>query len=109
MIKKIIIGNKEYTMKASAYTQFAYRDLTGRSLLKDLQNFQGINTDEVNTIDILSETLLDIAFVLANEGNPTEVSNKIDFIKGIDNLFDNPKWIEEVVTLAASPLYTGKN
>ena len=38
-MKRIIkIGNKEYEMKSSAYTQFKYKNDTGRKLLEDLQN-----------------------------------------------------------------------
>ena len=37
-MKKIItISGKEYTMKSSAYTQFKYKNDTGRRMLQDLQ------------------------------------------------------------------------
>ena len=39
MRKNIKIGNKEYEMSSSAYTQFKYKNDTGRSLLKDLTEF----------------------------------------------------------------------
>ena len=45
MQKKIKIGNKEYLMSASAFTQFAYKNETGRSFLKDIkQSLLQINT-----------------------------------------------------------------
>ena len=37
MEKIIRISNKDYKMKASALTQFSYKNETGRSFLKDLQ------------------------------------------------------------------------
>ena len=37
-MKKIVkICDKEYTMKSSAYTQFKYKNDTGRNLLNDIQ------------------------------------------------------------------------
>ena len=35
-MKKIVkIGNTEYSMKSSAYTQFKYKNDTGRKMLED--------------------------------------------------------------------------
>ena len=106
-MKKIIkIDNKEYEMKSSAYTQFAYKDLTGRSLLKDIQNIANIADkieDDMSLIDSITEPLLDISYVMIEEANDTQFKSKEDFYKNIENIFDDYAWINEVITLAINP------
>lgn len=46
MRKVIKIGDKEYSMKASAYTQFKYKNDTGRSLLCDIQSLSDLQNLE---------------------------------------------------------------
>lgn len=109
-MKKIInIDGKDYTMKSSAFTQFAYKNLTGRSLLKDIQNIielSGKVEQDFSVIDELTEPLLDVCYVMIEEGDSTQVKTREDFIKGIECLFDenNFTWINEVITLAMSPI-----
>lgn len=107
-MKKIInIDGKEYEMKSSAYTQFAYKNLTGRSLLKDIQNIIGIADkigDDMSLIDDITEPLLDISYVMIQEANQDQVKTKEDFYKSIDSIYDNNEWIQEVITLAINPL-----
>ncbi len=46
-MKKIItIDGKEYEMKSSAYTQFAYKNLTGRSLLSDISDISKLTEED---------------------------------------------------------------
>lgn len=107
-MKKIIaIDGKDYTMASSAYTQFAYKNLTGRSLLKDLDKITKLSSEidkDLSILDEVTEPLLDIAYVMIEEGDATQVSNKEDFIKGIESLFDDFNWIFEVIALAVNPL-----
>lgn len=107
-MKKIItIDNKEYEMKSSAYTQFAYKNLTGRSLLKDIQNISNIADkiqDDMSVIDEITEPLLDISFVMIQEANQEQVKTKEEFYKGIDSMYDDNTWIQEVITLAINPI-----
>ena len=110
-MKKIInIEGRDYTMKSSAFTQFAYRDLTGRSLLKDLENITKIAKDEetiqndISELDKITEPLLDIAFIMIQEGDPNQVISKEEFYKSIDSVYDNFDWILEVISLAINPL-----
>ena len=107
-MKKIItIDGKEYEMKSSAYTQFAYKNLTGRSLLKDIQNISNIADkiqDDMSVIDEITEPLLDISYVMIEEANKDQVKSKEDFYKGIDSIYDNQNWIQEVITLAINPI-----
>lgn len=107
-MKKIIkIDGKEYEMKSSAYTQFAYKNLTGRSLLKDIQNISSIADkiqDDMSLIDEITEPLLDISFVMIQEANQEQVKTKEEFYKSIDSMYDDNAWIQEVITLAINPI-----
>lgn len=107
-MKKIIkIDGKEYEMKSSAYTQFAYKNLTGRSLLKDIQNISNIADkiqDDMSLIDEITEPLLDISFVMIQEANQDQVKTKEEFYKGIESMYDDNAWIQEVISLAINPI-----
>lgn len=107
-MKKIIkIDGKEYEMKSSAYTQFAYKNLTGRSLLKDIQNISSIADkiqDDMSLIDEITEPLLDISFVMIQEANQEQVKTKEEFYKSIESMYDDNAWIQEVITLAINPI-----
>ena len=107
-MKKIInIDGKDYTMKSSAFTQFAYKNLTGRSLLKDIQKITelaGKVENDYSVVDDLTEPLLDVAYIMIDEADNTQVKTREDFIKGIDNLFGSFDWVNEVVLLALNPL-----
>ena len=86
-MKKIIrICNKDFTMKSSAYTQFAYKDETGRSLLHDIERFQNIDiSNAVEAMDDMSETLLQIAYVMIEESDDVnKPTNFIDFLKQLE-------------------------
>lgn len=107
-MKKIIrIDGKEYEMKSSAYTQFAYKNLTGRSLLKDIQNISIVADkiqDDMSVIDEITEPLLDISYVMIDEANKEQVKSKEEFYKSIDSIYDNQEWIQDVITLAINPI-----
>lgn len=107
-MKKIIkIDGKEYEMKSSAYTQFAYKNLTGRSLLKDIQNISNIADkiqDDMSVIDEITEPLLDISYVMIQEANQDQIKTKEEFYKGIESIYDNQDWIQEVISLAINPI-----
>ena len=107
MKKTINISGKDYFMKSSAFTQFAYKNETGRSLLNDLQSFTDMKDQEMQKIDDLIEILLDISYVMINEADPNQVQNKEEFMKSITDLFEDTTWITEVVQLAISPLSRG--
>lgn len=109
MEKKIKIGDKEYIMKASAWTQFAYKDLTGRSFLTDIKELtkyadKEITLENIEVVDEISELLLPMTFVMVKEADPTQAVDYTDFLKGIDNLYDNITWMQEVILLACSPI-----
>lgn len=106
-MKKIInIGGKEFSMKASAYTQFAYKNETGRSLLADMDTFSKMDLDNPNLelLDQITEIVLKMAYVMCMEDGSNGIKNYEEFLKEIENLYDDQSWIEEVITLATSPL-----
>ena len=116
MIKTIKLGGKEYQMKASAYTQFAYKNETGRSFLDDiskLTQIQSINTDDVmesiKSLEPVINIVLDVSYIMINEATPNTFNNREEFYKSIDSILgeDNMDSITDIITLALSPLYRG--
>ena len=112
MRKIIRIGSKDFEMQSSAYTQFKYRDVTGRSLVKDLMSlskkYEKVSKeDEIieqyEGIDDFMNTLLEIAYIMSIEAK-SFTGSKDEFLMTIDNYLDNTDWIGEVVELALSPL-----
>ena len=112
MRKKITIGNKEYEMQSSAYTQFKYKDETGRSLIKDLSNianrYEKIKdskdaVDQYEELDDFLTITLRIAFIMSLEAKSFSGTYE-DYLKEIDDYLSNTDWISEVVNLAISPL-----
>lgn len=111
-MKKIInIGGKDYTLKASAYTQFKYRNDTGRKMLQDLQELAKLQSADEDTmiggIEDLTEMVLKMAYVMIEEADSTQVKSYDEFLKSIENLYDDINWINEVIELATSPLSRG--
>lgn len=108
MRKIITIGGKEYTIKSSAYTQFKYKNDTGRKFLNDLQSIVKIagksQEEQIDMSDDLTYILLRIAFVMIEEADKTQVTSFEDFLKSIDVIYDDIGWINEVVEVATSPL-----
>ncbi len=111
-MKKIIkIGNTEYSMKSSAYTQFKYKNDTGRKMLQDLQSLSKLQDVEADkllaSIEDVSEIILRISYVMIEEADSTQVTTFEDFLKNIDGLYDNTEWINEVISLATAPISRG--
>ena len=108
-MKKIIkISGKEYTMQSSAYTSFAYKNETGRSLLDDIQKIAKLKgVKDIGVMDSIAETVLKMAFIMAQEADKNQVTNYEDFLKSIDNLYEDIDWINEVIELATFPISRG--
>lgn len=113
-MKEITIGTKKFNMKSSAYTQFKYKDITGRSLIKDLTmlgkkyaDIGEIKEEEaLEKYDDLEEfimTALRMAYIMSVEGKSFNGTFE-NFLMEIDNYLDNLDWISEVMDLALSPL-----
>lgn len=111
MRKVIKISEKEYSMKSSAYTQFKYKNDTGRKLLDDIQKISKINQmgeeEQISNIEDVMELLLRIAFIMIEEADEKQVSTFDDFLKNIDGMFDDTSWINEVIECAVAPIYRG--
>ena len=111
MKKTIKIGTEEFEMSASAYTQFKYKDETGRSLIKDLtqiaNKYKDIRESDVlekfDDIEEFIDLALRIAYIMSLEGKSVSGSYE-DFLMKIDNYLDNLDWFGEVMELAISPL-----
>ena len=109
-MKKIIkIGGKDYTMNASALTQFSYKDETGNSFLQDLKKLsqladKKISMEDLDVLDQINNLILPIAFIMTKEADSTQVTDYKSFLKGIDNLYEDFSWIEQVILLACSPI-----
>lgn len=111
-MKKIVtIGAKEYSMKSSAYTQFKYKNDTGRKMLEDLQGLTKLQDSSedvmIGSIEDLTEIVLRMAYIMIEEADSTQVTTYDDFLKGIDGLYDSTDWINEVIELATSPFSRG--
>lgn len=109
MKKTIKIGNKEYFMASSAYTQFAYKDETGRSLLSDLQSVINLKSKKekdfkVDDLDLVTELLLKVSYVMIKEAGESQVEDYISFMKGIEDLYSDQTWYTEVLGLACNPI-----
>ncbi len=111
MRKTIKIGEKDYNMQASAYTQFKYKNDTGRKLMQDLNKLTEFNVDDtkdtLNKIDDFLEIVLRVAYTMIEEADKTQINSFEEFLKNNDNLFADDNWVSEVITLAMSPLSGG--
>lgn len=120
MEKTIKIGDKTYKMASSAYTQFKYKNDTGRSLLADLSEFQNryaILLDEknaeenivefMNKFEEVLDIILRIAFIMTNECDKNQAQTYEDFLKQTNNYLESLDWLNEVVELATAPFRRG--
>ena len=104
MEKIIRIADKDYKMKASALTQFSYKDETGRSFLSDLEKLTKLDNTEIGVVDEVTEIVLKMAYIMVREADKSQVANYEEFLSGIDDLFSSPEWLQQVLELACSPL-----
>ena len=110
MEKIITISNKDYKMKASALTQFSYKNETGRSFLTDLQkltklkDIQNDFEESIDALDGISDLILKMAYIMVREADKSQANNFEEFLGGIESLYDNTEWILQVLELACSPL-----
>ena len=110
-MKKIIkIDGKEYTMQSSAYTQFKYKNDTGRKLMQDLSQLTEMRKTEtgiLSELDDFMEIILRIAYVMIEESDPKQTGSFDEFLKSTDNLFEETNWVNEVIELAMTPISGG--
>ena len=108
MRKIVKISGKEYSMQSSAYTQFKYKNDTGRKMLDDLRSImklaESTEDEQISASEDLIELLLKMSYIMIEEADKKQVGSYEDFLKSIDGLFDETEWINEVVELATSPI-----
>lgn len=114
MLKTVKIGNKDYVLKSSAYTIFAYKNETGRDLLVDLNSInekyikisklteEEQNSAWMNEITGIIENTLKIAHIMIRENDKT-FKEYNEWLKDIDELLENPNWIMEVLEVGIAP------
>ena len=110
-MKKIIkVGGKEYSMQSSAYTQFKYKNDTGRKLMQDINKIQELRksgTDILSVLDDFLEIILQITYVMIEESDSKQTGTFEEFLKGTDKLFEDTEWVNEVIELAMTPISGG--
>jgi hypothetical protein len=114
MLKTVNIGNKDYVLKSSAYTIFAYKNETGRDLLVDLNSInekyikisklteEEQNSAWMNEVTGIIENTLKIAHIMIRENDKT-FKEYNEWLKDIDELLENPNWIMEVLEVGIAP------
>ncbi len=106
MVKTITISGKSYDIKSSAFTLFAYKDKTGRDLIKDLQNLEvslGGKEMDASEITPFLETILTLTYVLITEQNKGFKSYE-EWLKDIDSMLEDNQWISDVLECAIAPI-----
>ena len=115
MIKQIKIGNKEYGIKSSAFTIFAYKNETGRDFLKDINEINNIYNkiqklpkEEqpsfwMEEITGIIEKALKLCYVMIKEYDKSFSLNYEEWLGELDNIFEDNSWIIEVVKVGTSP------
>lgn len=115
MVRTIKIGDKSYDLKSSAYTMFAYKDITGADLLKDIKilDEKKKEIDKIKDkmqwleeIMPLMEKTLKLAHIMIKEQDP-KFKEFDEWIKEIDGLLDNTSWILDVLEVGISPFFRG--
>lgn len=112
MQKVITISNQKYTIKSSAWTQFKYKNDTGRNLLSDLQALQkkieGKSESElIASLDDMLGVLMRITYNLIEEAGDDKVKSYEDFLKNVDDLFSDTQWLIDTLEVAIAPLSGG--
>lgn len=104
------IDGKDYFMQSSAWTQFKYRDVTGRKLSEDITKIKKLESKDDDVFSLLDdcvEIILQMAYVMILEADSKQVGTFEDFLKSINTLFDDIEWVYKVINLAYTPLYGG--
>ena len=114
MLKTVNIGKKDYVLKSSAYTIFAYKNETGRDLLSDLNSInekyikisklteEEQNSSWMTEITGIIENTLKIAHIMIRE-NDKSFKEYNEWLKDIEELLENPNWIMEVLEVGIAP------
>lgn len=106
MIKTTRIGDKDYVLKSSAYTIFAYKNETGRELLEDISSLEKMRNSvkpSINDLYMITNLGLKLAYILIMEGDASFKLSYDDFLRSIDSLYEDTTWIKDVILVGSSP------
>lgn len=106
MIKTTRIGDKDYVLKSSAYTIFAYKNETGRELLDDIASLEKMcdsKKPSINDLYKMTNLGLKLAYILIMEGDASFKLSYDDFLRSIDSLYEDATWIKDVILVGSSP------
>lgn len=110
MRKVVKIGDKDYSMKSSAYTQFKYKNDTGRRLLEDINKISKMNASDTDgamqLTDDLIELILTMAYIMIDEADDKQVTTYEEFLKSVDIVFD-VDLMNDVLECAIAPFQGG--
>ena len=127
MIKKIKIGEVEYEINSNAYTRFLYKKLFNKGIMEDVQviaNFAMAVQEEQERLKDLPDTEAEqklALFIMQNMDGYIDVILQMTYtfikcadesfmefdkwLKTIESINPNDKWIEEVTELSVSSFY----
>ena len=116
MEKIISLSGKDFKIKSSAFTPFAYKNETGRDLIKDINNINKLNneisliTDEnkknekwLDELTGILETVLKMAYIMIKEADKT-VTNYEDWLRGLDDVMSDTSWLHTVLEVGLAPI-----
>lgn len=120
MEKIITISGKDYKIKSSAFTPFAYKNETGRDLLSDINKINQLNVkiskigdeeernskwmDEVTNI---LEMVLKMAYLMIKEASK-DIEPYEDWLKNLDDIMSDVSWLTTTLEVGISPLSRGQ-
>ena len=77
------------------------------SLENENKNLREDNDDILAIIDDFLEILLQITYVMIVEADNNQVGSFEEFLKSIEKMFDETKWVDEGIDLAVTPISGG--
>lgn len=118
MVKTIKIDGKEFNIKSSAYTVFAYKNMWGRDFFKDIKSVsvkkaeidKHKSSKEEKNLTWLEEMpnilnmLYNVFYTMAQEYD-NKIPEYNEWLKSIPSLYsdDGKTWMEDVLVVATAP------
>lgn len=129
MIKKITIGEVEYTINSNAYTRLLYKKTFNKRIMEDVQVItkfaldvkeekerlekENLTEEDINIkigsfaldrIDEYVEVILQFTYVFIKCNDESFMPYE-EWLKTIDKVNPNDKWVTEVTELAVASFY----
>lgn len=116
MEKIVTISGKDFKIKSSAFTPFAYKNETGRELLKDINHINKLNSEiskikdeaERNTrwldeVTGILEIVLKMAYIMIKEADKT-IKPYDEWLQSLDDIMSDFSWLTTVLEVGISPI-----